>query len=331
LVYRLIEGGHSVRLIGRKERPEHEAGEYRVCDITNYAELREQVRGMDRIIHLAAIPGPGSVPSQQLFHINCQGTYNIYQAAVEEGIDHVCCASSINYLGFTFGHKPMQIRYFPIDEDHPGYSTDPYSFSKQTMEEIGAYFWRREGLSSLLVRIPGVYPEGGERQNELARESLTARGRIAEILEIPEPRRQDAARQMIDEFLRVRFDFYRDFKFREKHNEYYAIVKSRDYSPLSAAYGFTDFWTSIADTDAARAMELAITVPYTGCHPLFVNDTLNGLGLESETLAKLFFPDAHMRGRRMVGNESLVCADRARHLLGFEPQVHLCHVADALQ
>ena len=46
---------------------------------------------------------------------------------------------------------------FPIDEDHPTYTTDPYSFSKQVIEDIGAYFWRREGISSVFLRFPAVY------------------------------------------------------------------------------------------------------------------------------------------------------------------------------
>ena len=55
------------------------------------------------------------------------------------------------------------VEYFPIDEQHPTFTTDSYSFSKQVMEEIGAYFWRREGISSVLLRLPGVYEIRAER------------------------------------------------------------------------------------------------------------------------------------------------------------------------
>jgi nucleoside-diphosphate-sugar epimerase len=56
----------------------------------------------------------------------------------------------------------------------PAITTDPYSFSKQIMEEIGAYFWRREGLSSVFLRLPGVY-EVTEENEERCRAG--ARGR----------------------------------------------------------------------------------------------------------------------------------------------------------
>jgi nucleoside-diphosphate-sugar epimerase len=46
---------------------------------------------------------------------------------------------------------------FSIDEEHPLYTTDPNSFSKQMIEEFGGYFWRRAGVSSVFLRFPAVY------------------------------------------------------------------------------------------------------------------------------------------------------------------------------
>ena len=40
-------------------------------------------------------------------------------------------------LGYGFGVREWDIQYFPIDEDHPSYATDTYSFSKTVVEEIG--------------------------------------------------------------------------------------------------------------------------------------------------------------------------------------------------
>ncbi len=63
-------------------------------------------------------------------------------------------ASSINALGFNYGIKSFPIRYLPVDEDHPTFTTDPYSFSKQILEEIGAYYGRREGISRCSCACP---------------------------------------------------------------------------------------------------------------------------------------------------------------------------------
>ena len=35
---------------------------------------------------------------------------------------------------------------------------DPYSFSKKIVEDIGDYYWRRCGISSVGLRLPAVYP-----------------------------------------------------------------------------------------------------------------------------------------------------------------------------
>jgi len=98
-VTRLVDRGHTVRVIGRRSGITIEGAEYVVCDTTDYPSLREQVRGMDGIVHLAAIAWPGGAPAQDIFDINCRGTYNVYQAAAEEGISRISCASSINALG----------------------------------------------------------------------------------------------------------------------------------------------------------------------------------------------------------------------------------------
>ncbi|MGO8126710.1 NAD-dependent epimerase/dehydratase family protein, partial [Rhizobium ruizarguesonis] len=65
-------------------------------------------------------------------------------------------ASSINALGCAYNITDFSPQYFPIDEAHPSYTTDPYSFSKQTVEEIGEYYWRRDGISSVALRFPWV-------------------------------------------------------------------------------------------------------------------------------------------------------------------------------
>ena len=48
----------------------------------------------------------------------------------------------------------FDIEYFPIDEAHPDFTTDAYSFSKRILEETAAYFWRREAISGVQLRFP---------------------------------------------------------------------------------------------------------------------------------------------------------------------------------
>ncbi len=151
-VKRLVAHDHDVTVIGRTPDLAIPGASYRQCDIVDFGCLTECVKGMDAIVHLAAIPNPGLDTGEAIFYVNDTGTFNVYRAAANAGIGRIVSASSINALGYNFGTKRFRLQYFPMDEAHPSYTTDPYSFSKQIMEEIGYYFWRREDLER--VRRP---------------------------------------------------------------------------------------------------------------------------------------------------------------------------------
>jgi hypothetical protein len=63
-----------------------------------------------------------------------------------------------------------------------------------------------------------------------------------------------------------------------------------------------------------------LTASYEGSHPLHVHDPDNWSGIESETLARLFYPEVAARKRPLVGTETLISIERARRLIGFEPE-----------
>ena len=100
-VARLIRSDHTARVIGLNEDLEIGDAQYHRCDITDYEAVREQIRDINGIVHLAAIPNPGGGTAQDIFHINFTGTFNVYQAAAEEGVKRVVSASSINALVLT--------------------------------------------------------------------------------------------------------------------------------------------------------------------------------------------------------------------------------------
>jgi nucleoside-diphosphate-sugar epimerase len=81
-----------------------------------------------------------------------------------------------------------------------------------------------------------------------------------------------------------------------------------------------NFWTLLDARDAAQAFEKSLLVDFEGCHPLFVNDSHNITGLETETILSLFFPKVTARRRPIIGSETLVSIDKARQLIGFEPE-----------
>ena len=70
VVARLIRNGNEVKVIGRRTDIVIEGGDYQSCDITDFPSLREQVKGMDAVVHLAAIPSPRGAGGHEIFRVN---------------------------------------------------------------------------------------------------------------------------------------------------------------------------------------------------------------------------------------------------------------------
>ena len=69
------------------------------ADLADKEALREAVRGVDAIIHLAGISL--EAPFEKILRANIEGTYNLYEAAREEGVRRIVFASSNHAVGFT--------------------------------------------------------------------------------------------------------------------------------------------------------------------------------------------------------------------------------------
>jgi nucleoside-diphosphate-sugar epimerase len=280
---------------------------------------------MQAVIHLAAIPHPAGASGPEIFRTNSSGTFNVYEAAAQEGIRRVVSASSINALGFNYGIKSFPIEYLPVDEDHPTFTTDPYSFSKRITEEIGAYYWRREGISGVQLRLPWVVVLTEEFRQMLQQFESVLRTASARILEMPAADRRVRASQLVADL-----DSERASRFHEKpHNHETEGDWQPDLDdPLKLiSFGMTDFWAVISADNAAHAFELGATADYEGSHPLFAADAVNMTGMDAEILADAFYPDA-ARKRPLVGAEPLVSCDKARQLIAYQPASSL---ADWLQ
>ncbi len=157
VVDELLRRDHTPTIADIAENVQIDGAEYIPLDCAQFDQVRKAVEGHEAVIHLAAVVSPTRDTSERIFQINCGGTYNIYQACAEKGIPRISVASSINALGMRYGIKEVPIRYFPLDEKHPVLCSDPYSFSKKITEEIGAFFWEKDCLSSVSIRIPAVH------------------------------------------------------------------------------------------------------------------------------------------------------------------------------
>lgn len=93
----LPEYGYELRLLDML--PVEGEPEAITADLADRAALREAVRGVDAVIHLAGISLEASF--DKILKANIEGTYNLYEAAREEGVRRVVSASSNHAVGFT--------------------------------------------------------------------------------------------------------------------------------------------------------------------------------------------------------------------------------------
>jgi nucleoside-diphosphate-sugar epimerase len=310
VIERLAKAGHDLTVIGRRPHVELRGARYRQCDILDVAALLAAAKEADTIVHLAAIPSPTMFPPEEVFRSNCQGTFNVYEAAARAGIRRLVSASSINAVGYNYGNKGFPIAYLPVDEQMPAFSTDAYSFSKQVTERIGEYAWRRDGITSVGLRLPWVAPSEYSTEQIVATHAATCRASFEALTKLPEAERRRTARGWLEHR-----DSYRATRDME------ALDGGKGYEhPDPLMVGRTDFWTRIDERDSAQAIEKGLTAEYEGYHTLFVNDTHNYTGVPTLALAELFFPEAVLHSEKLSGTSTLVSVEAARAFIGFEPE-----------
>lgn len=317
-VERLVERGWEVLVIGRRTGIEISGADYAACDITHYDDLREKIGGCHAVAHLAAVANPMAAPGTELFRVNVAGTFNVFEAAAAEGITRVVQASSINAFGCAWSTIDVAVQYFPIDEDHPTFTTDPYSFSKQMVEEIGAYYWRRERISSVALRFPWVAPQSVGQSRAHGQGGRRARVAVDELVALPEKERRARVAELGNSVLEYRRQ--RPLEFGTAQSRGWG--KETDDDLLWGIY-MTDrfnFWTRVDERDSAQAIEKGLTAEYEGSHALFANADQNWLGYDAETLVQVFFPDVQERKSSLSGPVSLVSIEKAKAVIGFEPE-----------
>ncbi|MHB1419681.1 MAG: NAD-dependent 4,6-dehydratase LegB [Bacillota bacterium] len=128
-------------------------------DMRDYDSVRNAVRGVELIYHLAALIGiPYSYISPLAYiKTNVEGTYNILQAAREEGVRQVVHTSTSEVYGSA--------RYVPINEEHPLQSQSPYAATKIAADQLALSFHHSFGLPVVVVRPFNTF---GPRQSARA-------------------------------------------------------------------------------------------------------------------------------------------------------------------
>ncbi|WP_034388887.1 NAD(P)-dependent oxidoreductase [Deinococcus sp. YIM 77859] len=139
-----------IRLTDHRDLGEAQEGEEIVrADLTEMAEVRAAMEGVDAVIHLGGIANEHTY--EQIRRVNMDGTYHVLEAARQAGVRRVAFASSIHTVGFY----PRSEKVSP---DMPVRPDTSYGVSKVFGEALGRMYWERYGLAFVGVRICSFQP-----------------------------------------------------------------------------------------------------------------------------------------------------------------------------
>jgi hypothetical protein len=286
--------------------------DYRKCDLLDAEALSPHIQGVDAVLHLAAIPAPGRGPNSKIFQINTAGTFNVFDACVQHDVHRVVVASSINAIGYFFGAVPFEIDYLPVDEEHPKRTSDAYSFSKQVAEDIGHYFWQRDGISNTCLRFGAGLRPIDEMRQKMSEPFRSVKVFAEGLLEQSPEEGAESVRRM-----RAAYDDERRDRLYENQEGRTPVLSPVEHRLMTLRHNYFSF---VALEDACRAMEMSLTADYDGSHPLLILDRNNTLMMDAENLAKWLYPDVSVK-QDLVGTRSLVSWQRALDLINFETKI----------
>lgn len=128
-------------------------------DIRDYDSVKNAMKGVDTVFHLAALIGiPYSYVSPLAYiRTNIEGTYNVLQSARELETKNILISSTSETYGTA--------QYVPIDEKHPMVGQSPYSATKISADQLALSFYRSFDLP---VKIVCPFNTYGPRQSARA-------------------------------------------------------------------------------------------------------------------------------------------------------------------
>jgi nucleoside-diphosphate-sugar epimerase len=159
LVEALLEEGTSVRALvresSRTSRLEELGVEVQRGSLTEEADLRQAVEGMDVVFHLGGLviddrPDDTSPELwEQIRRFNVEGSERLARTAVAAGVRRFVFCSSVRLFGF--GNQMLW------DEDDPRTQADLYSKGKALTEEVLLAVGRETGLEVVNIRPRFIY------------------------------------------------------------------------------------------------------------------------------------------------------------------------------
>ena len=120
------------------------------CDLADNAAVKALVTGADRILHFGGMSQEGAFAD--LLPANFAGQFNIYDAALEQGVPRVILASSSHAIGYHGSESTTT-----ADSAHRADSL--YGVSKAYGETLARFYHDRYGIETACLRIGSCFPQ----------------------------------------------------------------------------------------------------------------------------------------------------------------------------
>lgn len=149
-------------------------------EVTDLSDCRQLCEGMDTVIHLAGNPSPFA-KYDELKGVNIDGTYNMMQAASEQGVSRLIFASSIHAVkGYAADEQ--------VKTTSPVRPPDLYGASKAFGEAIGHYYGTETDMEVVAIRIGGyrsleVMKENGEEPDMRERSTYVSKRDLNQLIQ----------------------------------------------------------------------------------------------------------------------------------------------------
>ena len=129
-------------------------------DILDYERLKEAMKDVNVVFHLAAQPGVRYSMSNpvKVNTVNATGTINVLRAVRENDVDKLVYASSSSVYG--------NVQKLPMSEENPAEPISPYGVSKLAAEHYCRTYCQTYGLDVVTLRYFTVI--GGRQRPDMA-------------------------------------------------------------------------------------------------------------------------------------------------------------------
>jgi dihydroflavonol-4-reductase len=174
IVSQLSATGHKVRIFahtpptGIPENKDSETHEIVWGDIRDAKAVETAVAGVDNVIHVVSNFRKGGSDDKEAYAVNVEGTNHVLEAAKKYNVKHLIHCSTIGVHG--------TVLEIPANENTPFNPTDLYQETKLMAEKRVWEFYQETGLPITVIRPISLFGPGDRRMLKLF--SMIQKGRF---------------------------------------------------------------------------------------------------------------------------------------------------------